>query len=62
LNPLNDERLALNQKFIDLINEYFNDPENEEKYIEGYYVDAKDLFKHIWHQGYMIVPKDTTIY
>ncbi len=53
---LNAERLALNQKFIDLINEYCNDNDS------NYYVNGKDLMKYIWHRDFMLVPKDNTIY
>lgn len=62
MSPLSDKQLELNQKFIDLIQEYFGDPEVEETYQEGYYVDAKSLFKYIWNQGYMLREKDNMIY
>lgn len=55
MNPLNDERLKLNQLFINLIQEY-----EDCTYLVDH--DPKSLFKYIWNQGYMLVPKDNTIY
>lgn len=57
MNPLNDERLALNQKFIDLINEYQDTLEDEDP-VNIYTLDAKGLFKYIWNKDYMLVEKD----
>jgi len=62
MNPLSNKQLELNQKFINLINEYFDDEENKESYEQGYYVDGKSLMKYIWNQGYMLREKDYTIY
>jgi len=55
MNPLNDERLKLNQKFIDLIDEYESNTIMADHHSKG-------LFKYIWNQGYMLVPKDSSIY
>lgn len=54
---LTAEQLELNQKFIDLVNEYFDDPENAENYEEGYWVDGKALMKFFWNKGYKIVAR-----
>lgn len=55
MNPLNDERLELNQVFIDLIEDY----ESETLMADHH---SKGLFKYIWNKGYMLVPKDHTIF
>lgn len=55
MNPLSEEQLKLNQVFIDLIEEY----ESNTLMIDHC---SKDLFKYIWHKGYMLRPKDHTIY
>jgi hypothetical protein len=57
MNPLNDKQLALNQKFIDLIQDYLwsLEDDNEE-------FDSKGLFKYIWNKGYMLCEKDHTIF
>lgn len=52
MNPLNDERLRLNQVFIDLIEDY----ESNTLMVDHH---SKGLFKYIWNKGYMLVPKDT---
>lgn len=57
MNPLSDKQLELNQKFIDLIQEYFWECEDGLDQC-----DAKGLFKHIWNKGYMLREKDHTIY
>lgn len=55
MNPLSDKQLQLNQIFINLIHEY----ENETLIVDH---DAKSLMKYIWNRGYMLVPKDNSIY
>lgn len=55
MNPLSDKQLQLNQKFIDLINEY----ESDTLMVDH---DAKGLFKYIWNKDYMLREKDHTIY
>lgn len=39
---ITDEQLELNQKLIDLIDEYLDDD----------YYDSKALMKYLWHKGY----------
>lgn len=55
MNPLTPEQLKLNDKFIDLIEEY-----TEETSMADF--NAKDLFKFIWHRDFMLRRKDHTIY
>lgn len=59
MNNLSDKQLELNQKFIDLLTKYQWDEEDEGNPVE---FDSKDLFKFIWHSGYMLREKDNTIY
>lgn len=55
MNPLSDRQLQLNQKFIDLIDEY----ESETVMVDHH---SKGLMKYLWNKGYMLREKDHTIY
>lgn len=57
MNPLNDKQLELNQKHIDLIQDYLWGLEDDKEEF-----DSKNLMKYIWNKGYMLREKDSTIY
>lgn len=51
-NILNNKQLELNQKFIDLTQDYLWSLENEKEDF-----DSKRLMKYIWNKGYALKEK-----